>query len=537
MAGLFSTPEQVLERERLARSGGFDPRQAALFEVGFQSGNAAIRGLGGQDPQSSELLQALELQEDLQGVDFRDRDAVLDLANLFAQEGHINEAILIKSMAPELADLSGVGEDETRELTIENDDGTFNKQKVLGRPVFNERGVEVSFEKLADVDTNRFSPGAGSNGRNPKDKLISQGERERREIDVIDPDSLNVSRAGKIGRPEIYETPDGVQYEVFVPDVAAKAGEGFRENEPTPDPIAKLNETFNRDIRFDQDARDSVLNQLTNFKELNGRFSQPEPEEVAAHGGGILDLAERIRQREANVAKIEFAQNIADGVSHQTARQILEFTDATNARQVVQQATDLYRQSGLMAANSTDSFMGAEEAAITKTGSLEDLEARAQVNKEKGEILAKKEEAEGGMHQADPNGPGFRVDTVDQETAELAFTNVGTFDNDALKEIFRTRLGSTFDNERSEEWHTSNWDRMRATESNQQFVKDWFPGTIRQRAKLTHDLSKQAWNDVELDQWADYQLMHKYLSNLQGKRKAEQDAVQKVLDQLALETI
>lgn len=427
--GLFSTPDEVRSFEKEKRTAGMTTVNAALFNAGFAGGGAASRFTGGAgNPQSSELTRALGLQEILQGIDFNDRQSVLDAADRLP----FQEAAQVRAMAPR-------GKDTQKTVNLLDDKIIINEDFITGEQT-----------RVAQA-----SP-----------KTVTQGR---------------------------------------------------------VDPLAKLNNTFGQSLALSEDGRKTLLNTLQNNKSLTGMFTSVTKEEVADHAGAIVTLGQKFNELEAQAAWAEFNSDKASGLyTDLQARQRLEQRRATPPTETIELMAKLYRESGLMRANSTDSFMGSEEAKIVSAASIPALMKRARVNQRKMDILASKQEAVGGMIQADPNGKGFRMDSIptvndNGDGAMQAFSNVGQLSNDDLESYFISKFGANFDNRSSKEWHNSNWDRMRATPVNQQFTKDWFEGTVRERSKLAFDMSKQMWEDQDLDAWADIQLIHQYLSKLTGK--------------------
>ena len=294
-------------------------------------------------------------------------------------------------------------------------------------------------------------------------------------------------------------------------------------------PQAKLNDTFTTGRALPPDIKNGIVNQMQNYRELNGMFSQPDAEEVEAHIGGVQQIEQEHLREERTQAWNQYFKAIDDGMSTDLAKQLLTTIDASPDRW--QKSMDLYRESGLLAANSTNSFMGAEEAAITKTMPIGELRKKAAIHGRQKEALSKAEREHGGMIQTDPRGKGFRLSTLPTDLAFKAFGNIENLSNEDLESLFIKEGGYDFTNQASREWHHSNWDRMRQSQQNKDFVKAWFPGTIRERALLHHNTKKELWG-VDKDQWPEVTLMHRYLSNLTGKRTKEQGAAQKVLDQL-----
>ncbi len=445
---LFQTPDQVRKLEQAQRTQGMTPSKAAIFNAAFAGGDALQRGVSGLfggnrvDTNSTEVRRALQLQEQLKGIDFQDRASVIKAGNTMIEAGHFNEGQQILAMAPGAKHTQG-------RTTVGDDTLLFNT------------------------------------------------------------------------------APDGEVTKIHADSPTAATTK--------VDPLAKLNPTYNQDLALDEDGRKTLLNSLQNNKKLTGMFTKTTKEEVEDHAGLILNLGQEYNKLEANESVRQFWQDKANPkITDQQARQLFEFRRATTPRETVRLMAKLYRESGLERANSTDSLMGSEEAAILKSATIPELMKRAALNNRKLEILAKKEQAEGGIIRADPNGKGFRMDTIptvdkNGEGAQEVFSNIRQMDNEQIRDYFINKFQANFDNKESLEWHEANWNRMRATQQNQEFTAQWFEGTVRQRSKLAFDLSKDMWESEDLDGWADIQLIHKYLSQLVGLRTKEEDAAAAVL--------
>ena len=151
--GLFSTPDQVRSFEAAQRTQGMSAMDAALFNAGFAGSQALGRRFGGEAGPSSELTHALGLQDQLAGINFRDRDSVLDAANRFAQAGNVAEAQQIAAMAP-AANLITKGPEITREVRVKQPDGSFKIELIRGFYSTNAKG-EHKWNEMNNVESDR----------------------------------------------------------------------------------------------------------------------------------------------------------------------------------------------------------------------------------------------------------------------------------------------------------------------------------------------------------------------------------------------
>ncbi len=518
--GLFSRPDEVRSFEKAQRTQGMNAQDAAIFNAAFAGGNAIQRGFGGSTPQSPELVRALQQQEMFQGVDFTDHDAVMDLSRTFGQRGDIHEAAEIAKLAPP-KNLVTKGEPYYTEITIGK--GAQKRTSNVYGFDYTDRFGQPGFKKIVDVDSG--TPGAAST----KKVLIEQGPIVNRQLTV---DGKKRTEQGTFSK--FYDPVSGEVTTEWQEDLGLTTGKDDSDTDPTI-PVVKLHSGFKRVPSLDEDTRLSVANQLASMEENNGVFGAAKPEDVLPHALAILELMGQMDERQGNAIRLRYAQGRANGEDPQALAQGVEFSPPTPIHTVMLDAVDLYRQGGLMDANSKKPIMGAKEAAVVKRATLAQLEVRAADNAEKTATLAKLERESGGMVQAHPLTKGFRLDSVPLSVATEAFVQIGNRHNGQLERFFTEEIGATFDNRESREWHRSNWDRMRNSLENQLFVQEWFrEDTIRGRAKLAFDTAKSQWPH-DVDQWAETQMIHKYLFKLTEKRDAEIKAATDLVTELGTE--
>ena len=100
--GLFATPEQVRQREALARAQlaqTQNPLAGGLFNLGNALGNTFIRA-GGGDPRSDAERSAAQIAQLVQGIDITDAQNVVDRIRALSEAGFVQESMALGQLVP-----------------------------------------------------------------------------------------------------------------------------------------------------------------------------------------------------------------------------------------------------------------------------------------------------------------------------------------------------------------------------------------------------------------------------------------------------
>ena len=112
MGGLFMTPEQARAQEiqrRHALGQSQNPLAGSMFNLGYSSGNAIVRGIGGLlgspvDTRSASEIKASDVSKAVQGLDLTNRNNVLAKVQELHSSGLNAEAAELMQLVPKLPD-------------------------------------------------------------------------------------------------------------------------------------------------------------------------------------------------------------------------------------------------------------------------------------------------------------------------------------------------------------------------------------------------------------------------------------------------